>query len=89
MKWHAFIMYKPDPTGIPFLGLFVGGTNLTDQDKLILPPGGQSLTVGDGRKLGSRVEMIDEMIRYLQAERLVAEADALKRTTTPLVLRSR
>lgn len=87
MKFHAFIMYKPDPMGVPFLGIFIGGTNRED-GKLAIPPGAQSLTLSGGRKTGTRVEMIDEAIRYLMAERQVAEEDALKRTSTPLVLRS-
>ena len=86
MKWHAFILYKPDPMGIPFLGLFIGGTTQADP---IIPAGAQSLTLAGGVKTGSRVEMIDEAIRYLTAERAVSEADALQRTTTPLILRSK
>lgn len=86
MRWHAFIMYRPDPKGVPFLGVFIGGTTSVD---LQLPPGAQSLSGSGGKQVfDKRVDAIDEAIRYLTAERAVAEADALNRTSTPLIVRS-
>ncbi len=72
-RWYAFAMFGSDPTGGPFVGVFVGPTQT---DNPVVPPRARRL----GAVHDMRENAIDSAIAYLHAERLVSAADALRRT---------
>lgn len=70
-KWYSVVIYNEKPLQAPLMGLFIMPTTKDHPKNPV--PGGHML----GGVKNSRLQAIEDAIAYLQAEKLVAEADIL------------